>query len=425
MTTNRITQFHSLFEQCLSSGTSFVINILMVKILGLEQYGIFASLIIFLHLLLSLVQALVIQPMQVHIIRTNDLFVYRFFLIFLQSFFIFLIIISSVFVNLAHFHVFEFDQVYLLPFLSYLTVFLFYDFYRKCYLAEGKTSFALIMGITHATLSIGLLSAAWLGYFSGGLTTFLYLLAAGYLPALIMATAHYSRQLAVPDSAKLAKYLRIHLIDGQWLLYSAIIQWLSGNLYVLLSGVLLGLEALGVLRFVQSLLGLVNILLQTIENTVIPQLSQAYAISLDYCYRSFQKILGVYQWSVLGLLIILFVFAEPIITLAGNDSFSPYAYVLRGMILLYALIIIAYPIRLLIRIAELNKYYFTAYFISLAFSLASYRFLLSNYHVSGAIAGLIVNQLILQITWLVVLQKKQFNVWKLYTSYWAKPIRTE
>jgi hypothetical protein len=62
-----------LLEQSVFSGTGFMINIALVKLLGLEQYGILASLIIFSHLLLSISQALVIQPMQVHISNNGPL----------------------------------------------------------------------------------------------------------------------------------------------------------------------------------------------------------------------------------------------------------------------------------------------------------------------------------------------------------------
>jgi len=241
-------------------------------------------------------------------------------------------------------------------------------------------------------------------------------LVGGYLLPVAVATVVYCHDLALPKMDTLTKYLKIHLIDGQWLLYASVVQWFSGNLYVMTSGILIGIEALGVLRFVQSLLGVINILLQTIENYVLPQLSRAYQTSIQHCYQAFQKTLGAYQIVVLSGLTFLFIFAEDVLRITGDLAFVPYAYVLRGMTVLYAIIIIAYPIRLLIRITELNKSYFVAYLISFLFSLLSYHFLLSHFGVLGAVFGLIINQLILQATWLTVLNKNQYNVWKLYTS---------
>jgi O-antigen/teichoic acid export membrane protein len=314
-------------EQSVFSGTGFLINIALVKLLDLEQYGLYASLVLGMYFLLGVSQALVVQPMQVHIGKAEKKSSYCLFLFFLKLSLILCFSIIIIVVSLADFKFLKSCQVYLLPFTAYMASFLGFDFYRKYFLATGQVKTALVIGLIYAVTTVGVF---------------------------------------------------------------------------------------GFVLWAQSLLGLVNILLQTIENYVLPQLSRAYQISLQHCYRAFQSSLGIYQLSVLAGLSLLFLFAEDVLRLAGNASFVPYAYVLRGMVVLYAIIIIAYPIRLLIRVTELNKSYFSAYLVSFLFSLFSYQFLLSHFGVSGAIIGLIINQLILQATWLLVLNKNQFNVWKLY-----------
>lgn len=403
-----------LLEQSIFSGTAFLTNIALVKLLNLEQYGIFASLIIISHLLLGVSQALVVQPMQVHIGKTRGSFSYRLVLLFIQLSLILTFIAIIAFLKLAGFNILNFGQLYFTPFSFYLSSFLLFDFYRKFFLATGRVTMALILGVIYSASTIIFLLFIALNQVSEEPSSYLYVLSAGYLLPIIVATIVYCKEIASPGRVILKKYLKIHLIDGQWLLYAAVVQWLSGNLYVMTSGLLIGIEALGVLRFVQSLFGLVNILLQTIENYVLPQLSRAYDVSVQHCYQAFQQALGAYQMAVLGGLALLFYFAEEVLSFAGNAEFTPYAFVVRGMVILYIIIIVAYPIRLLIRITELNKSYFTAYLISFLFSLLSYQFLLTRFGVSGAIIGLIINQLILQATWLAVLNKKQFNVWKLY-----------
>ncbi len=403
-----------LLEQIVFSGTGFLINIALVKLLDLEQYGLYASIVLVIYFLLGVSQALVVQPMQIHIAKAGKKSSYCLFLFFLKLSLILCFSIICLVVSLADFNFLESGQVYLLPFTAYVVSFLGFDFYRKYFLATGQVKTALSVGLIYTVSTVGFFLLAFWGQYSGGLTTYLYFLVLGYIPALAVATLTYFSGLSLPTKEEIKAYLKVHIVEGQWLLYAAVVQWFSGNLYVMASGLLIGVEALGVLRFVQSLLGLVNILLQTIENYVLPQLSRAYQISLQHCYRAFQSSLGIYQLSVLAGLSLLFLFAEDVLRIAGNASFVPYAYVLRGMVVLYAIIIVAYPIRLLIRVTELNKSYFTAYLVSFLFSLVSYQFLLSHFGVSGAIIGLIINQLILQATWLLVLNKNQFNVWKLY-----------
>lgn len=403
-----------LLEQSVFSGTGFLINVALVKLMGLEQYGLYASLVLVVYFLLGISQALVVQPMQVHISKVEKCCSYCLFLFFLKLSLILCFSTIIIVVSLADFNFLESSQVYLLPFAAFMASFLGFDFYRKYFLATAQVKMALIITLVYAVSTIGLFLLAFWGQYSRDLITYLYLLILGYLPALAVGTLTYFSALSLPTKKELKEYGKVHIIEGQWLLYAAVVQWFSGNLYLMASGLLIGVEALGVLRFVQSLLGLVNILLQTIENYVLPQLSRAYQLSLQHCYRAFQRSLGIYQLSVLAGLSLLFLFAEDVLRIAGNVSFVPYAYVLRGMLVLYAIIIIAYPIRLLIRVTELNKSYFSAYLVSFLFSLVSYQFLLSHFGVSGAIIGLVINQLILQATWLLVLNKNQFKVWKLY-----------
>ena len=396
------------------SGTGFLVNIALVKLLSLEQYGRFASLIIVAYLLLAVVQSLVVQPLQVHVATEKNAAAYRSVLLVVLLPLTVLFAATPVLLYAVDLPWLSGYRPLLPAFGAYAAAFLLSDFLRKYFLARGRTE--IVLGMT-GTYLLGVAAGLGFGYSTGAadLVWYLLLLGGAFLPGLLVGGAVYLRACRLPGRAFLRRYLRVHLREGQWLLYAAVVQWLSSNLYVMTSGLLIGVGALGVLRFVQTLLGVINIILQTLENFVLPRLSAAYRESADRYYPAAQRQLGPYQLGMLAGLGLLFVFAEEIIVWVGDAAFGPYAFVLRGMVLLYAVIIVAYPIRLLIRVTELNRSYFTAYLASFLFSLVSYRYLLGTYGVSGAVAGLIINQLILQATWLVVLQKKQFKLWKLYT----------
>jgi len=356
MSASHLNKIPLLLEQSLFSGTGFIVNIALAKFLGLEHYGVFASLIIISHLILSVNQALIIQPMQIHIGKTVNTSSYRIIVLFVQCFLICCCFTFFFGILLADISFLTIGQELLLPFILFLPPLLLFDFYRKFFLAEGRIKMALATTIIYAIATIGLLLFTAFTRKNADLTTFLYLLAAGYLPAVLVATGAYLQEITLPRKETIKNYLKIHLLEGQWLLYAAITQWLSGNIYVMASGLLIGVEALGVLRFVQSLFGVVNILLQTIENYVLPQLSRAYQVSLQHCYGAFQNALGIYQLIILAGLAFLFLFAEQVLWFAGSVEFIPYAYVLRGMVLLYAIIIVAYPIRLFIRLTSSALY---------------------------------------------------------------------
>ncbi len=404
-----------ILEQGLSSGTGFVVNVGLVKVLSLADYGRFASLVMVAYLLLSVVHALVVQPMQVHVAKEKEEGAYRSVLLLVLLPLLLLFATAVVGVRLAAPTGLAAYTPLLIPFAAYATAFLSGDFLRKYFLARGQTELALTISGSYSLCVV--IALGWTAYTGvTDLSSYLWILGGAFVPGLLIGGVIYLRRSGVPATAFVRRYLHIHLVEGQWLLYAAVVQWLSSNLYVMTSGLLIGIEALGVLRFVQTLLGPINIVLQTLENYVLPRLSAAYAISVKACYRSCQQQLGRYQLAMLAGLAVLYTFAGPVITLVGDASFAEYTFVLRGMVILYVVIVVAYPVRLLIRVTELNKSYFTAYLISFLFSAASYHFLLGYFGVAGAIVGLVINQLILQLSWLLVLGKKQFNVWKLYIS---------
>ena len=82
------------------------------------------------------------------------------------------------------------------------------------------------------------------------------------------------------------------------------------------------------------------------------------------------------------------------------------------MALLYFVIFIGYPIRMSIRMMLMNRQFLIGYLISFVFSLATFQYLLSVWHLKGAILGLITNQLLMLLYWQYLLIKKDFILWK-------------
>lgn len=114
-----------------------------------------------------------------------------------------------------------------------------------------------------------------------------------------------------------------------------------------------------------------------------------------------------------GLVVIpLFLFPGAIMRLAGGDAYVPYAFVIRGMAVLYLIIIIGYPVRMAVRMLVVNHIFFMGYVLTFLFSIATVNVLLKTWQLQGAMVGLIVNQLILIAFWSYGLAKKQFLLWR-------------
>ncbi|MBK8885830.1 MAG: hypothetical protein IPN46_04470 [Saprospiraceae bacterium] len=59
---------------------------------------------------------------------------------------------------------------------------------------------------------------------------------------------------------------------------------MTSNFFVATSGLILGVEALGAFRLVQTLFGLINVLLQGLESYVLPQAAIRFQQSKEVAY---------------------------------------------------------------------------------------------------------------------------------------------
>lgn len=404
-----------LAEQGIFSGTSFFVNIALASQIGIYQYGLFASLTIALYLLLGISQALIIQPMQTYLAKCPEHASYKSFLLIALLFLTTGMVIVYIFINSLPFEVLANYREFTFSFILYIYSFLIFDFLRKYFLAIDKVAVNLFNAAVYA---VTLSSVSILVFYNQitDLSDIFLLLAFSHLPSIIIFLLNFIKGTIEFQLPQMKNHLKYHLKEGKWLMYASLVQWSSSNIFLLSSGVIVGIEALGVLKYFQTLFGVINILLQGIENFVLPKLSRAYSTSTEACYSEFQKLFGGFLSILILGLIIIAVFSNPLLSLFAKETISKYYQVLSALAVLYLIILIGYPLRLIIRILDLNKYYFIAYLLSFVFSLLTYQLLLQEFGIVGAVIGLIINQLILQSVWLYILNKKQFKVWKLYIS---------
>lgn len=397
-----------LTDQIVFSGNSFLLTILMARILTPEKFGVFASIILGLYLCISILNALVVQPYQVSIAKEKNKEAYTAYSFFYQ---ILLLAIVLILLNTLSFLKLEFLADFnelIMPLMLFASGFIMQDYLRKIFLAQSELDATVLIDGLTAFLQTSVLIAGL--FFSFSLYHMLWLLGLAYLPSLLMGIILLSPSLAQLNLWK--NFMNSQWNQSKWLLLTAMVQWWSGNLFVVMSGVFISIEALGAFRLVQSLFGVLNILLQTFENYVLPQASSLLHESAFKAKR-YLKSISIRSFALFLMIIsVVFVFSEQIIQLAGGDQYVSYAYVIKGMSVLYLIIFIGYPIRLSIRALILNKNFFLGYLISLGFSLISFKYLLHNWGLIGAISGLIASQIIVLTYWQFILIQKKFILWK-------------
>ncbi len=398
-----------LADQAVFSGGSFLITVLLARSFEPVEFGLYSSITLFNYAVVSLLNAAIIQPLQVSLGNVEDQRSYISFNLCTQ-----LVLILLLTIGLTALMGLNFD--FLKDFtklgygvLIYFTGFLIHDYFRKLFLAKADTTSAFIIDSVTTTSHISILTIVYFKH-SFSFESTMYYIGLCYIPAVIISL--FKIRPTFSNLASWKGYLIMHAQQGSWLVLTTLTQWWSSNLFIVTTGYYFGKTALGAFRLVQTLFGLLNLVLQTFENYVLPEASRKLAISHSDAKK---YLLGITKKSgiLFGVILtVLFLFAEQIIVLVGGNKYQEFAYIVQGMSILYVFIFIGYPIRLSIRMLVLNSRFFAGYVFSLLFSLLSFQYLLKEFHVIGAIIGLIASQIITLAYWQYILIKNKFVLWK-------------
>lgn len=391
-----------LFDQGIFSGMSFLLNILMAHLLTSTDFGLFSSFILLNYLLISVTNSLVINPLQINLSGVEKKEEYVLFSFLFQ---LFLTIILLLTIQLLFLLPFLNNFIHLKsPLLVFSFAFLFHDYFRKLFLAKEDLKSTLYIDILQLVSQISILAILYRNNVHS-LDSYLYGLSLGYFPGFLLAVSKIRFRNYTLVFFKL--HVITHLQQGSWLLYTAFLQWTSGNFFTMVSGMYLGLEALGAFRLVQSLFGLLNIVLQTFENYALPIASRLQIISNKKSRAYINKITLQASYLFIPVLLLLFIFSEKAITVFGGAKYLEYSYVVKLMALLYLLIYFGYPLRMFIRLTKKNQFVFVGYFLSFLFSLCTFHFFLKHWSLTGAVIGLMTNQLLLMVYWKYILTVKK------------------
>lgn len=402
-------QMPVLAGQAFLSGGGLLLQLGLARFLGPDSFGRYALLILYAYLLISICNALIIQPLQVSYAAVSNKPAYLGFALCMQSVAVLLCILPSAFLFLYFPAFIGGTEGFPLSGLLYIAAFLFQDFFRKVFLAQSRSGVALVCDILSALgplLALAFLVLADIRE----LRYCLFILSVSLAPSFLFGILYLGFQITWPSGW--GSYFTLHFRQGFWLILSAVVQWASSHILIISSGLWLGAAALGAFRLVQSLFGVLNIVLQTFENYVLPRAS---ALCIESPGRAIDYLRGVsvrYALPFGAVLAALFASSGRVIGWAGGSAYEGYGYVVKGMSLLYGLILLSYPLRILIRIQLMNRSFFAGYVAAFLFSLVFCRYLLSHWGLSGMLAGLMANQLLMMGIWTYSLTTNKELGWK-------------
>ncbi len=392
-------------DQSLISAAGFLSNFLLAWKLQLEGYGTYALVYLGMMLLMSFQQALFIQPAQVFLGKLGETSRRKYtgtilFLAFPSA--IILSIIFEFLFQIIYNPSLHFGILFLVSFIWLIS-----DLLRKlCIILYPGLNLLIIDG-----LNVLLFGGAILILSPTHPAQALLILGGSSLTGLLFLFI-----LKPTSSGRRMKgyYIKKTASTAGWMVITSVVQWSSSNYLLMAAGAWISASALGLLRLTQYLFGLLNIFLQAYENYAVPKVAAWNGRSGDKA--SFVlRISAAFLLPVAGLLVLLALFFPFLAKLISPQEITEPLHL--WIALLYFLILIAYPIRVLIRASGYNHVYFIAHAAALVLILISASFLIRTYQSAGIIAGMMLSQILMTSIWIIFLYRKKHFAWKLSISH--------
>lgn len=400
-----------LLDQGLVSGGNFLVGVLLTRSLGLDFYGEFTLLWLIVLFAASVQQAAILNPLYTFApaMKGEDKKDYLVDLTGFQWMFAaFAAVACYIILRLNAWLVpsWELTSSSLwLPFT--LFTFLVHDFFRKLNYAKDKVLKSFLMDImTYSLQVVSLLIVSHRGTLD--LRAALIILGVSFSVSILFSWRELTGALL--SGTKWSSIIRKHWDFSKWLVGTALLQWFSGNIFILVAAALLSPLAVGAIRIIQNIMGLLHVLFLVFENIVPLRASKIF-------HEDGLRPLGIYLGKMLvkgglGTLAIggmVALFGKEIMDLLYEGQHIEFAYLLYGFAGLYVLVFTGTIMRFAIRTLEQTRLIFISYIISALASMLLAKPMIAHFGINGVIIGLVLSQLIIQAYFIYSLR-----------TYWRK-----
>ncbi len=384
----------ALLDQALVSGSNFLVGLLLVRYLGMEQYGRYVLAWMLVQFALSVQSALVVAPMLslAPTLESERRKAYYDATLVLQAG---LLVVLAAGLGVAWLLPAAWLPAWLdgetLPVLgACLLLVLAQDYLRRALFSRHAARRAFVLDMLAYGLQLPLL--LWVLQGEASPTRALLVIALAMLLALL--PGGYWVRPRWPAADVLGETARRHWRSSRWLLGSALLQWLSANYFLLVAGVLLGPVMVGAIRAAQNLLGLTHILFQGLENVVPGQASARLAQDgpealVGYIGRTALVLLLV-TGAVAGAAALC---AEPLLGFVYGEVSATAIAALGWFVPFYMLAALVLPLRAGLRSLERTRAIFFAQLGCALFALALAHPVVARWQLDGVMAGMVFSSL--------------------------------
>lgn len=383
-----------LLDQGVISGVNFLNAILLAKFLGVGGFGVLAMCLISVQFLSSVQQSLIIKPLlslfpekqkqDVHFKdKMNGLQLW--FTLLSAGLFYATIAMMSIFFS-------EFSGNHLLPWLTaYAMVFTFYEYLRRLFILVGrKLSLLILDGTIYVAILVSTMMLQYADVLS--VVTWLIINTIILLLGVLVSLKLLDQRWKMREG--LTELLSMVWEYAKYLFFTSLLQWFSGNLFILFAGMILGPVALGVVRIAQSVMGVFNVFFLALENIVPLKAAQIKTGNARSLIPYFKKTTFKFGVPVLAMVFIIILLDKQIIGFVFGKHLISYSYVIVCFSLIYLLVYLNTMQQFLIRTLHSNHIIFKGYLAASFFGIICARFMVAEFQLNGVILGILFSQLL-------------------------------
>lgn len=400
----------SFVDQVLISGVNVLTGILLVRVLGLHEFGVFSLVMIGVQFLASIQSAGILAPMM-SLFDQRGQVTQSSYLAAVLTHQVALLAVASLLLVAASFlpRVSSAVPVGTYLALAVIVTTQFQDLARRFFYVTERPVRAFVCDVVAYGARLGILVLLAL---AGALTADrVWIVIAGTSAAAALVLAPEAIRWHV-NWAEVGSVTARHRKIAGWLLGNTVVGWFSeSNFILLIVGAALGPAQLGAVRAVQNLIHLANLLLQALENFVP---SAATRSLLEGGPQILRRYVTRVSWLGAGAIIvmtaILMLLADPILTIMYGRTFPDQLAILAILGAYAALGHVATILLAGLRSLEFMRPPFLVQVIVAAASLALAWPIATHWGVVGALAGVLAARLALTGSWALLFRAKTMTL---------------
>lgn len=382
-----------LVDQVIVSGGNALLQVLLVRLLGLDEYGVMAFILIFVLGVVALNQSFVILPFQVLYDKNKDVWEQK-EINSLQSQILTLVVLLLVCLGLSNEAIAFLDRSLFVASSVYGVGYLLHDFVRKRLYVQER--YRAVLFLDAGVFLISMVAVYMLFIFRYDLTFILLSLGSIYSFFSFWFFGSFRFNKVNTD------LLKKHWSHAKWLCASTVTQWFSGNIILSTAGLIMGPWVLGVVRMGQTVIGVLGVMFQLMESYFPSKVARIYNKEGFKPFLKYLFNIGIKTTlftAVLATFIILF--RKPLMfTIYGVEGLE-HSEIIFWFGTLLIINVLNILIRFYIRTLNMNRIIFESYVILAVLSTLSAKYVIQNWGLNGVCFGLVANQS-LSLMWFLI-----------------------